>query len=224
MHRHHAPGRQDVVEIGEDRLLHLARIGRAGDENDLFREIDRDQRLAAAAVALRVSAERRQVHDRQIGDEIGEFGVRGTNQQVADEQRMPGVFGDDARVDAVGRIGAAVEILDEQILALRGFPEIGVERVELRGGHRAVVVPPHGVFGGGVADDELVLGGAAGVHARLGDDGAAGGQHRLVAAQGFLIELRRLEIVGDMLQAGQAECVDAEPRIENASLLHGFLP
>ena len=53
VHRHHAFGRQIIIERGEDRLLHLAGIAGAADQHDLAREIDGDDRLAAAAVALR---------------------------------------------------------------------------------------------------------------------------------------------------------------------------
>ena len=45
--------------------------------------------------------------------------------------------------------------------------EVFLERGEMRRSHRSIVVPPHGVFGLGVADDELVLRAAARVLARL---------------------------------------------------------
>lgn len=38
------------------------------------------------------------------------------DQQVTDEQRLPGEFGDDAAFQAMGRISAGVEVLDEQRL------------------------------------------------------------------------------------------------------------
>jgi hypothetical protein len=52
-----------------------------------------------------------------------------------------------------------------------------------------VVVPPDLVVALGVADDELVLGGAARVLAGFGDQGAVGGQPRLAARDRFLVEL-----------------------------------
>src|SRR3989304_2290311 len=54
-------------------------------------------------------------------------------QQVADEQRMPGQFGDHAHRDAVGRIGAAVQILDEQFAPLGVIEEVGFEGGEMLG-------------------------------------------------------------------------------------------
>ena len=70
MHRHHLFRRQQVVEDGEHRFLHLARIARAADQHDLAREVAGDDRLASRAMALGVGAKRRQVDDRQLGDEV----------------------------------------------------------------------------------------------------------------------------------------------------------
>ena len=54
--------------------------------------------------------------------------------------------------------------------AFRCVEEIGLERREGFGLHRLVrLAPPHGIFGLGVADGELVLGGTAGVLAGLDD-------------------------------------------------------
>ena len=68
-------------------------------------------------MALGVGAERRQIDDGELGHELGEVDALGTDQQLANEQRVPGVFGEDAGLDAVFRIGAAVQILREQFLA-----------------------------------------------------------------------------------------------------------
>ena len=59
MHGHHALLGQQVVEHGEDRLLHLARILRAADEDEAVGEVERDHRLAARAVAGGVGLEGR---------------------------------------------------------------------------------------------------------------------------------------------------------------------
>ena len=48
MHRHDALCRQQVVERGEHRLLHLAGIGGAADQHDHAREVDGDHRFGAA--------------------------------------------------------------------------------------------------------------------------------------------------------------------------------
>ena len=115
VHRHHALLRQQVVERGEHRLLHLAGIGGAADQHDHAGEVDGDHRLAQRAVAGRIGPKRRQVDDRHLGHEALELVRLRPDQQVADEQRMPGIFGDDARAQAVIAVGAADQILDEQV-------------------------------------------------------------------------------------------------------------
>jgi hypothetical protein len=64
-------------------------------------------------VALCVGAERGQIDDREFRNETGEIGLLGANQQLANEERMPGEFGEDAGLDAVFRVGAAVKVLRE---------------------------------------------------------------------------------------------------------------
>jgi len=57
-------------------------------------------------MALRVGPEGRQIDDRQIGRERRQIVRRRADQQIADEQRMPGVFGEDARPDPECRVRA----------------------------------------------------------------------------------------------------------------------
>ena len=94
-------------------------------------------------------------------------------------------------------VGAADQVLDEEILAGRMRQEVGEQRVELRRRHRLVVVPPDMRLGVLVADDELVLGRAAGVLAGLGDQRAMGGQPGFAAADRLFAERCRTEIIAD---------------------------
>ena len=177
VHRHHALRRQIEVERGEHRLLHLAGVGRAADQHDLAGEIDRDHRVGAfaAAVTLGVRLERRQIDDGHVRHEARELGALRTDQQRADEQRVPGEFGEDAHLDAVLRIGAAIEILREQLSCpshAPGSPDSSVSNCSWL--MLAVAVPPHAVRGEVVDDRMLVLGRAAGVMTGLGAERAAG--------------------------------------------------
>ena len=86
---------------------------------------------------------------------------------------MPGEFGEDARLDAVFGIGAAVEVLREQRLALGMREEVLKQIIEMLPALLAVAVPPHRVFGRRVDDGMLVLGRAAGVMAGFGAQRAA---------------------------------------------------
>jgi len=114
-------------------------------------------------MAFRVGAEARQVDDRQIRAEAGEIGTGRPAQQVADEERVPGILREDAHADAVLRVGAAVQVLHEEIAFSRLGQEVGVQHRKLRLAQRLIVVPPDLVLGRGIADRELVLRRAAGV-------------------------------------------------------------
>ena len=185
--------RQEEVEEAEDRLLHLAGIGRAADQDQLLREVDRDHRLAAAAVALGIGAEARQVDDREFGLEARQLARFGPHQQGADEEIVPGELVDHADPDAVLGLRAAVEVGDvELVLVGERQQEIVVQAVERVRVHRLVaVVPPDHVLGQRVLDGELVLGAAAGVLAGADDQRPVLGEQALAAADRMLDQRRR---------------------------------
>ena len=133
---------------------------------------------------------------------------------------MPRIFGEDARTYAQLRIGAAVEILREQRLALGVGEEVGEERVEMLDRHRIVIFPPDRSLGVRVAHDELILRAASGMHARIGDEGPMRGDPRFVALQRVLVELRRAEIPVDRGQIAEAETVRAAVDIMRPVLDH----
>ncbi len=200
VHRHHAALGQIVVQRGEHRLLHLAGIIRPADQDDLAGEIDRDHVLRAHAVAFRIGAEARHVDDGELRHEGRQLDRLRTDQERADEQRVPGELGEHARLDPVGRVGAAIEVLREQLPAFGVLEEVLVERLELLCGDRLVAGPPHLLVGGGVAYRELVLRAAPGELARVGAECAVGGQHCLTRRERVLIELRRTEVPVNLLE------------------------
>ena len=82
------------------------------------------------------------------------------------------------------RVGAGVEVLGEQFLALQVGLDAALDGVEAVGAHALVDLAPPDVGGDrGLVDDELVLDGAAGVDAGFDHEGAVDGQPALVAAQ-----------------------------------------
>ena len=90
-------------------------------------------------MARGVGAEAGQVDDRVIGRKVPEFMFLGPDQHRADEEVVPGEFGDDAHPDAMFGLRPAEQILDVKILlvAQRGH-EVGFERGEMLGRHRLV--------------------------------------------------------------------------------------
>src|SRR5690606_29756049 len=125
-------------------------------------------RLCAGAVTGRISLEGRNVDDRHLRDEGLELFLRRTDQEIADEQRMPGVLGDDADRQLVLRIGAAAQILYEEVHVCRMLQHVLVEDLEVLRRKRLVVVPPDVVLRQIIANDELVLRRTAGVLAGRG--------------------------------------------------------
>jgi hypothetical protein len=140
----------------------------------------------------------------------------GADQQVADEQRVPGKFGNNAHRQRVGRVSAAAQVLHEKVLVLGVGDKVGIERLELCRRYRLVVVPPHLVFGIGVAHDELVLGRTAGVLAGIGDECAIGCQLGFAGAKRQFVKIGSFEIVANRAQTGEAAGVDSARFVERA--------
>ncbi len=148
-------------------------------------------------MTLGVGAERRQVDDGELRHEFGEVGALRADQQLADEQRVPGIFGEHARLDLVLRIGAAIEVLREQRLALHMRLEVGKQRVEIFARHLAVAVPPQGVAREIVDNGVLVFRRAAGVMAGKGAERAARDNRSLAGTERVLVERRFRQIPMD---------------------------
>ena len=135
-------------------------------------EIAGDDRFAAHAMPRGIGREARQVDDRQLRRETVELLALRHEKQMPDEERMPRILAEDADADAV-RFGRSREkILNKKIALRRVLQKVLVENVELRRRQRLCIVPPHCAIGFGVADDELVGGGAAGVRSRHHGKGA----------------------------------------------------
>ena len=220
MHRHDILRRQREIEVGEDRLLHLARIGRAADQHDLAGEIAGDHGLGAAAVTGRIGLEGRQVDDGEFGRETLELAALGTDQQVADEQGVPGIFGEDPGADPIGRIGTALKVLGEQFPALGMLQKILQQGVELRRRDGAVILPPDRILGGLVPHHELVLGRAPGMHAGLRQKRAALHQLGFATLERLLVEGRRLQVPVDFLEIPKADGLSALRAVEDADSVH----
>jgi hypothetical protein len=102
----------------------------------------------------------------------------GAHQQGADEQVVPGELVDHAHVDAVLGLRAAEQVRHiERSLSASAARKSSFSAAKCSGRHADVgLAPPHGAFGLVIADDELVLGRAAGVLAGGDHEGAILGQ------------------------------------------------
>ncbi len=157
-----------------------------------------------------IGFEARQIDDREFRCETLELLRRRADQKLMHEERVPRIFGDDAHRQAMLKIGPTIEVFRVQLLAFREFHHVGVERVELRRGHGAIFVPPHLALCRGVAHDEFVCRGAAGVLTGQHDEGAVFGDMAFVLADRMFIEFRNGEIPVHGLQIAKTLFLQAE--------------
>ena len=165
VHRQHAAQRQQVVEDGEDRLLDLAGVARAADQHQPLREVERDHDLRAPSRAAQGSARKpRRVDDRELGPR-GASAAAADDEQVAREEAVPRVLGDDANRQAVLRVRARrQQSWTNSSVPLSEREQVVPKRAEVRLGHRPVDAAPRDVpLRRRVADDELVVRRPAGV-------------------------------------------------------------
>ncbi len=146
-------------------------------------------------MARRIGAEARQVDDGEFGLEAVKLGSLRADEERADEVAVPGELGDHPHAHAMLGLRAAVQVLDvERLLVREGGEEIRLQRREMVRGHRLVVVPPDRAVGFGVADDELVVGRAAGMLAGPDHQRPVLCEQALAARDGVLDQGRRAEI------------------------------
>ena len=115
---------------------------------------------------------------------------------MADEEGVPGVFGDDPRRQAVIFVCAGVKILDEKVLVGGEGAKILEELIELLSRHLFGVVPPDRAFGLAVGDDKFIVRGTAGVLASYRHERAAAAQATFTSQERDFDEFG-LQLVGD---------------------------
>ena len=220
VHRHHALRGQIEIERGEDRLLHLAGVGRVADQDNLLAEIDGDDGVAAHAVAFGVGLERGEIDDGEFRNKIFELGGHWANQELTNEKRVPRQLGEDPRFYPVVRIGAAIEVLGVKLLAARMGDEVVIEPLEVFRGDLAVAVPPDRIFGQCVDDRMLVLGRPAGVDAGLSAERAAFHDRGFPGRDRVLVERGRGEIPVDRAEVLEAKSIGAVGAVPQTRFLH----
>ena len=207
---------QVVVHHGEHALLHLAAV--PGVEDDLLTGGDVED-----GGSLGIQAQLLVVGELGlggvVGDEIGlevlQLLLGGGDEHVLDEVGLPCHFHDEADGHTGVRVGTAehvhhVELLVGQLLDSQVLADLP----RLLGSGLVVVLelvrgPPHGVLGVLVHDDELVLGGAAGVDAGHDVDRTQLSHLALLEALQAGVHLRLEEfliggVVDDLLDTGNA--------------------
>ena len=198
MHRQDVGQREQVIQDGENRFLHLAGIARPADEHQLPAEMQGDDDIGARAVPLRIRLEAGRIDDRELRLMRG---LRIDNEQVANEQAVPREFGDNADGEPIFGIGAGKHILDEQVAPLQRAHEVAVQSVEVRFLHRPVHLAPVDV---GLArrfpDDKLVIRRPSRVQAGTADQWSLRGDDTFMTADDLFVERGGGEIPTDAIR------------------------
>ena len=119
------------MQDGEHRFFDLPGIGGAADEDEFPGEIDDDEGLGLGAVQFRHRVEVRGADNGELRGVLRQFLlVFDLHEQVAGEEVLPGLGGDDADGQAVGRVGPGVAVLHKEFLALEKGQQPVVEQVE----------------------------------------------------------------------------------------------
>jgi hypothetical protein len=113
--------RQKIIQNREHRFLHLAGVRRAADQHHAGREIAGDHRLRSRPMPLPIGLQARQIENCEARRKIRVVLGPRFDHQMADEQGMPGIFADHPHRQAVGGVGAGIEVLYEQLAPLRMF-------------------------------------------------------------------------------------------------------
>ncbi len=175
MHRHHVLSRQIEIQRSKYGLLHFTRIRRATDQNDFASEIDRHHRIRplSTAVAFGIGPERWKIENSEFRNKVLQIRPLGADEQLTNEQRVPGKLGKDACLDSVFGVGAAIQVLSIELLAFGVLQEIGKKIVEILRRHLAIAVPPYRIFRKVIDDSVLIFGAATRVVTGLGTKRAA---------------------------------------------------
>ena len=176
VHGEHSPLRQHVVQDAEDRLLDLAGVVGAPDEDAVLTEVQDHERLGVRSVHLRTGVEMRRGDDDDLRPVHPRRGRRSPDEHIAGEQAVPGRLGDHPNRDAIERVSPDKAVLNEEVPSLQVRQEPLVEALELLGIHGPVDGPPPNAAGaGGLADDELVVRANGRCSARCEQRGGPGG-------------------------------------------------
>ena len=134
---------------------------------------------------------------------VCQFGRVRPDEELADKEGVPGVLGDDADGQSVGRVSAAEKVLNKQVASAHVFEDPikqGLKPYRREGlVHFSPVDQGVGHF---IVDCELVFGAAAGARCRVCHQGAVCSQAAFSAHQRALNELRNWHVYMHLRSSG----------------------
>ena len=198
MHGEDALLGHEVVHDREDALLDLARVLAAGNEDHLLLIVDHDGGLAVDVVPLGDALEAGGGDDGEVRLVIGQLLLGGAQEELVDEEVLAGQLVDDAEGLGVLGVRAGEAVEDKDLAVLEVGHHLLVEGVkDLLGGGDVDLAPGDVVMDAGGVDDELVVGGPAGVLAGVDAECAGVVEIALAPGQGLLHQLGGREVAVD---------------------------
>ena len=209
----------DIVHGGEDALLDLAAVLAAADDDHVGLVVDHDGGLAVDAVHLGIALEAGGHQHGVVGlAKVGQLLGGGTDQQITDEQVLAGQLIHNAELLGVLGVRAGHAVKDEDFAALQVGGNLALDGVELLAADGTVDLAPGNLVVNALGvNDELVVGGAAGIFAGGHNQSTGVAQGTFAAAQRSLGQLSGGQIAVHSLGADDTE-------LFNSIGLHGKIP
>ena len=184
VHREHANLREVVVHCIEDRLLDLARVPSAHNQNQLALQALHDAQLVLHAVLCWVlKFKARGINDGPVILPGWQLIWLGVDEERLGEQTVPCFFSEDGNLQAVLGVRAGVSIEAEHILlGTHVLHDLCMDQVKVRRTHGLIDLAPRDVAVnlGGVFE-VLVVRAASRARAGIAVQGAVGGKHSFAA-------------------------------------------
>ena len=203
VHREDALFGHQVMHDREDALLHLSGVLSAKDDELALFEVDGNARVAVDTVYRFVGRLRARVENYVVGFTEGlEFFFGGAHEHVVHEQCVVRAGTNDADGQAITRVPTCPTV--DHINALAALQVVDCEGAvffkRIRGQGHIDVAPPDLVVAIRVVDDALVLGTAARLCKRVGDQCSVGGNEAAVIRETVFIQLCGREVAVDFLR------------------------
>ena len=163
--------------------------------------MEHDERAGARAVGLGVGLEPGRVQDERLRLELAQLLLARVDEHRPGEERVVRMVRDDADGDPMPGVGAGEGVHDVEVAAAEVRDGLLSQPVEMLLGDLGVdVAPPDPVLRARLADDELVLRGAAGVLAGVHIERPALGDPPFAALDCMVVEERRRRVPMDGLR------------------------
>ena len=189
--------REQVVHVGEDRLLDLSGIAGAGDHDAAVGEVKDDGRGGIDAIGLGVAVITRSGEDVDVRlAEARELAYRRANEHLMDEQRLARALADDANLAGVVAIRPGKAANDVELAPVKVTRDARADALVALARNGGVdLTPAHLVMDHRIIDHEAIERRAPRALPRVDDERAVRREHALAVGKGRLDEPRGCKVL-----------------------------